>query len=112
MAASDKRKPSKVEELKLASDYLRGPLAEELAGGGASISEEAASLLKFHGSYQQDHRDERLTRKRAGLDKAHMFMVRLRLPGGRMSAEQYLACDELARTRGNGSLRITTRQSF
>ncbi len=114
MAASDKpaKKPSKVEEWKLASEYLRGPLTDEFAAGGGSITEEAGALLKFHGSYQQDDRDLRLQRKREGLDKAYSFMVRLRLPGGRMSAAQYLTCDDLARNLGNGSLRITTRQSF
>ncbi|GIW86840.1 MAG: sulfite reductase subunit beta [Isosphaeraceae bacterium] len=105
-------KPSKVELLKEASDYLRGQLPEELAEPGASISEDAASILKFHGSYQQDDRDERLKRKREGLDKAYSFMVRIRIPGGRITAAQYLVCDDLARRFGNGSLRITTRQEF
>jgi sulfite reductase (ferredoxin) len=105
-------KPSKLEALKLASEYLRASLPQELQDGKSSISEEASSLLKFHGSYQQDDRDLRTQRKREGLDKAFQFMVRLRLPGGKLTAAQYLVCDELARGYGNGTLRITSRQSF
>lgn len=105
-------KPSKVELLKAASQYLRGTLGEELSQPTPSISEDAATVLKFHGSYQQDDRDLRTQRKREGKDKAFSFMVRVRMPGGRMTAAQYLACDELARTCGNGTLRITTRQEF
>jgi sulfite reductase (ferredoxin) len=76
------------------------------------ISEDAASVLKFHGSYQQDDRDLRTVLKREGKDKAYQFMVRTRIPGGKLTAEQYLAEDRLARTVGNGTLRITTRQEF
>ncbi len=105
-------KRSKVEHLKEASAYLRGTLAEEVASAPASISEDAATLLKFHGSYQQDDRDQRLARKREGLEKAYSFMVRVRMPGGRITADQYLTCDDLASRYGNGTLRITTRQAF
>jgi sulfite reductase (ferredoxin) len=112
MTRSDQGKPSKIEGVKLASDYLRGPLDEELRAGGPSITEESAALLKFHGSYQQDDRDLRGQRKREGADKAYSFMIRLRLPGGRLSARQYLECDDVARAHANGTLRITTRQSF
>lgn len=113
MSAKVVAKPSKVELTKLASAYLRGTLGEELATDAPSITEDAASVLKFHGSYQQDDRDVRAQNRREGKDKAHQFMVRIRMPGGRLaSAQQYLACDELARTLGNGTLRITTRQEF
>jgi sulfite reductase (ferredoxin) len=105
-------KPSKVELLKAASEYLRGSLPEELAAPASSISEDAGTILKFHGSYQQDDRDERQRRKREGLEKAYSFMVRIRMPGGRLTAAQYLTCDDLARRLGNGTLRITTRQEF
>jgi sulfite reductase (ferredoxin) len=107
-----KSKPSKVEGIKIASEYLRGPLAEEVRNEADHISEEAASILKFHGSYQQDDRDLRTQYKREGKDKAYQFMVRTRIPGGKLTAAQYLAEDELARTLGNGTLRITTRQEF
>lgn len=106
-------KPSKVEGLKLASEYLKGPLADEFGDATAThISEDAGVVLKFHGSYQQDDRDLRLQRKREGAEKAFSFMVRTRVPGGKLSAAQYLAHDDLARTVGNGTLRITTRQEF
>ena len=106
-------KPSKVEGIKLANEYLGGMLPGEVRDGTVShISEDAGVLLKFHGSYQQDDRDVRLARKRQGQEKAFSFMVRTRVPGGKLSAEQYLAHDELARTMGNGTLRITTRQGF
>jgi sulfite reductase (ferredoxin) len=105
-------KPSKVEALKIASQYLRGSLADEVAADGPAISEEAATVLKFHGSYQQDDRDLRAQRKREGQDKAFEFMVRVRMPGGKLTAAQYLTCDRLARAFGNGTLRITTRQEF
>ena len=39
-------------------------------------------------------------------------MVRARIPGGRLTADQYLALDGLAGRYGNGSLRVTTRQSI
>jgi sulfite reductase (ferredoxin) len=111
--ASGGGKPSKIEGVKLASDYLRGPLDQELKTPAASISDDAGSVLKFHGSYQQDDRDLRTQLRKEGKEKAFSFMVRLRIPGGKLhSAAQYLACDELARTVGNQTIRITTRQEF
>jgi sulfite reductase (ferredoxin) len=105
-------KPSKVEAVKLASQYLKTILAEEIDNGQPRISEDAAGILKFHGSYQQDDRDRRAQLKREHKDKAYQFMVRVRVVGGRLTAAQYLACDRLAQTIGNGKLRITTRQEF
>jgi sulfite reductase (ferredoxin) len=105
-------KPSKLEVVKLASQYLRLPLAEEACNEATHISDDAASILKFHGSYQQDNRDVRIQRKREKKEKAFQFMVRVRVVGGKLTAEQFLACHELASTLGNGTLRITTRQEF
>ncbi len=101
-----------VEELKAESHALRGQIREDLAGPADHVSEEAAQLLKFHGTYQQDDRDQRNARKQQGLDKAWSFMVRSKLPGGALTPAQYLAHDRLATVLGNGSLRITTRQGF
>jgi sulfite reductase (ferredoxin) len=70
------------------------------------------SLLKFHGIYQGYDRDSATERKQRGDDKLWQFMVRVRIPGGRLTAPQYLALDELADRYANGSLRITTRQSI
>src|SRR4051794_25588359 len=111
-AVGAERKPSKVEGIKVASQYLKTILAEEIAGDASHISEDASTVLKFHGSYQQDDRDRRTQLKREGKEKGYAMMVRVRMPGGRCSAEQYLAVDELARTVGNGTIRITTRQEF
>jgi sulfite reductase (ferredoxin) len=105
-------KPSKVEATKLASQYLKTFVADELQNDKSHFTEEAASILKFHGSYQQDDRDVRGQLKKAGKEKAHQFMVRVRVVGGRLTADQYVACDHLSQTIGNGSLRITTRQEF
>jgi len=110
--AGNAPKLHKVEALKEASGYLKQFLAEDLHNGLDHISDAAASVLKFHGSYQQDDRDQRRALQRAKKGKAYRFMVRLRLPGGRLTAEQYLVCEELARLAGDGTLRITTRQEF
>jgi sulfite reductase (ferredoxin) len=105
-------KPSKVEAIKLASEYLKTYVADELKNGSTHFTEDAATVLKFHGSYQQDDRDVRSQLKKEGKEKAHQFMVRVRIVGGKLNALQFLACDHLAQTLGNGSLRITTRQEF
>src|SRR5947209_5198068 len=112
-AASGAKPPSKVESIKIASQYLKTILAEEMVNGQSHISEDAATVLKFHGSYQQDDRDVRTLLKKEGKEKAYQFMVRVRMPGGKLAtAEQYLTCARLAETVGNGTLRVTTRQEF
>ena len=106
------RPPSGVETLKTASDFLRGELAAELAAGGIQVSEDGYNLLKFHGSYEQFDRDTATARKQARLEKEYQFMVRVRMPGGRLTAAQYLAFDALADRYANSTLRITTRQGI
>lgn len=103
---------SKVEHIKLESHNLRGQLAEELQQDTTHFSEAQVQLLKFHGSYQQENRDARQERKAAKAEKAYQFMVRSRIPGGVVTAEQYLVEDDLAERYANGTLRITTRQGF
>ncbi len=99
------------ETLKARSRHLRGTLAAELSDDTAgAFSTEATSLLKFHGVYQQDDRDTRRDRTRAKEPLDHSCMVRVAIPGGRVTAEQYLAMDALADTVGADSLRVTTRQ--
>ena len=105
-------KLSAVETLKVESHGLRGTLAEELAAGGIQVSEDAYQLLKFHGSYEQFDRDTATERKQHGEEKEYQFMLRCRMPGGHMTAAQYLYFDKLADTRANGSLRITVRQGI
>ncbi len=105
--------PSNVERIKQASDGLGAPVIAEIEDPTSEhISEEAYQLLKFHGSYQQDDRDQRKERKAQKRDRAWQFMVRTKAPGGRMSAEQYLVADDLADSYANHTLRITTRQGL
>jgi sulfite reductase (ferredoxin) len=103
---------SKAEAVKQQSRQLRGHIARDLADTSTPFDNEGYSLLKFHGIYQGYDRDSATERKQRGDDKVWQFMVRVRIPGGRLQAEQYLALDELADRYANGSLRITTRQSI
>jgi sulfite reductase (ferredoxin) len=105
-------KLSSVEGSKSASLGLRGTLGEELASSAAQFSDAAYDLLKFHGVYEQYDRDTATERKQAGLDKEWQCMARVRIPGGRLTAKQWLALDALAEKRANGTLRITTRQAI
>jgi sulfite reductase (ferredoxin) len=101
-----------VEEIKAESHALRGVIQKTLSADASHFSEEEYQLLKFHGTYQQDDRDQRVSRKKQHLDKAWIFMVRSKMPGGALTAEQYLAHDRIAGELGNNTLRITTRQGF
>ena len=104
---------SEFETIKANSRFLRGTLVEGLADPvTGAISEDDNKLLKFHGSYQQDDRDLREERRQQKLEPAYQFMVRARLAGGVLSPAQWLAFDAIARTWANGTLRITTRQTF
>src|SRR5205085_7949236 len=103
---------SKVEQSKVESNYLRGQLAEELTEDTTRFSETQVQLLKFSGIYQQEDRDARHIRRTTGTEKAYQFMVRSRIPGGVLTAQQYLIEDDLAERYANGTLRITTRQGF
>lgn len=100
---------SKVEHIKAESHLLRGTIAAQLAEPTNRFTEDQTQLLKFHGTYQQDDRD---IRRMLGAEKAYQFMVRSRIPGGVLTADQYLAEDEIAGKYANGTLRITTRQGF
>src|SRR5512132_3564781 len=105
-------KPSKVEHVKRASSHLRGTIRQELDRPSTHFSEEDSPLLKFHGTYQQHDRDTATRRKQHGLEKEHQFMVRVRIPAGRLAATQYLDLDDLAGKYANGTLRITTRHGI
>lgn len=113
MMANEELKKSKVELIKEASVGLRGSIAAELADNTTDRVEDATTkLLKFHGTYQQDDRDLRKSRRKEGLGKAFSFMVRNRIPGGKMTAAQFLGELDIADELGNGTIRITTRQSI
>ncbi|MCX6858312.1 MAG: NADPH-dependent assimilatory sulfite reductase hemoprotein subunit [Verrucomicrobia bacterium] len=101
-----------VEDIKLASNDLRGQIAEQFADTNLShVPDDSNILLKFHGSYQQDDRDQRAERSKAKLDKAWSFMIRSKMPGGRITAKQYLIHDDLC-TKAMGNLRLTNRQGI
>ncbi len=105
--------PSDVERIKRESNYLRGTLKEVMLDRlSAGIPEDDNRLMKHHGSYLQDDRDLRNERLKQKLEPAYQFMLRVRLPGGVATPEQWLVMDELADQNGNGTLKITTRQTF
>jgi sulfite reductase (ferredoxin) len=105
-------KLSPVEGHKSESQLLRGTIALEMAQGHDHFGEADKSLIKFHGFYQQDDRDARKTRQKDGPAKLFIFMVRCKIPGGKVTAEQYLALDKLCEQYANDTLRITSRQGF
>ena len=100
------QKLSKVEGIKERSHFLREPVASELLQDTTHFSEDGVQILKFHGSYQQDNRDNRVK----GQEKDFQFMLRTRSPGGFIPAQLYLTLDKLSDEYGNGTLRATTRQ--
>ena len=100
------------EAVKRSSRHLRGTVAAALAEPTPAFEHDDVAVLKFHGIYQQDDRDTRRQRTRAGEELDHSCMVRVGLPGGRLDAEQWLALDRLADVVGSDSLRITTRQGI
>jgi sulfite reductase (ferredoxin) len=97
-----------VERVKTESYGLRGTIPEELQSDAPKFGEEAATLLKFHGVYQQDDRDARKSARESG-GKDYSFMVRTKNPGGFLPGAFYLAIDRLADAFGNGTIRVTTR---
>ncbi|MFO3704836.1 assimilatory sulfite reductase (NADPH) hemoprotein subunit [Xanthomonas codiaei] len=102
-----------VEDIKSESRRLRGSLEQSLADAvTGALREDDQTLIKYHGSYQQDDRDIRDERRRQKLEPAYQFMIRTRTPGGVISPTQWLALDGIATRYANHSLRITTRQAF
>ena len=112
MSEEKQKKLSHVEEVKTDSIYLKGNVSEELADSNPYVSDDSYELLKFHGSYQGYDRDTATTRKKAGLEKEWEFMLRMKAAGGRLKAAQYLALDKICEDYANGTLRITTRETF
>jgi sulfite reductase (NADPH) hemoprotein beta-component len=104
---------SKNEVIKEKSRLLRGGIADGLTHvETGAIEEDDTQLLKFHGSYMQDDRDVRAERTKKKLEKAFSFMIRLRIPGGVVTPDQWLKLDDIAGTYANGTLRLTTRATF
>lgn len=109
----DEKKLSEVEIIKAKSNLLRGTLLESLENEvTGSIASDDTQLIKFHGSYQQYDRDLESERKRQKLEPLYSFMIRIRVPGGVVTAKQWLRLDELAEEYGSGTLKLTTRQAI
>jgi sulfite reductase (NADPH) hemoprotein beta-component len=104
---------SATEKVKQSSDSLRGTIREglqdEITG---AISEDDKALIKFHGMYMQDDRDRREERAEKKLERLYSFMIRLRLPGGFLTADQWLATQDIAGEHSTGVIKITTRQTI
>jgi sulfite reductase (ferredoxin) len=109
---SPPEKLSAAEAIKLNSHFLRGTIAEELSQPSDKFNKDNSALLKFHGTYQQDDRENRVKQEGGKSLRQYIFMVRSAVPGGKLTADQLLGeldvCDEL----GNGTLRITSRQGL
>lgn len=113
-AAAPPSPPSAVEHIKTASRQLRGGIGEGLENPlTGAFAEDDTALIKFHGIYQQDNRDNRAARAARMLEPDYSFMIRLRIPGGLLTGGQWLATDSAARELSSaGSLRLTTRQTL
>jgi sulfite reductase (ferredoxin) len=109
--AVEEKAETEVEGVKRTSAHLRGTLATGLDDAEANFSGDNEQLLKFHGIYSQDDRDVRRQRALAGEPLAYSFMIRVAIPGGRLTPEQWLALDQLASEVADGTLRLTTRQA-
>src|SRR3954465_15214672 len=104
---------SSTERVKQQSDGLRGTIKQSLANEiTGAISEDDQALFKFHGMYQQDDRDRRDERAQKKLERLYSFMIRLRLTGGFLSPEQWIAVHNIAGENTTGVLKITTRQTI
>jgi sulfite reductase (NADPH) hemoprotein beta-component len=109
---SEKNNLSAVERIKTSSDGLRGTLKESLQDGlTGALKEDDQSLIKFHGLYQQDDRDRREERTTKKLEWLYSYMIRLRLPGGFLTAEQWIGLHHIAGEHSTGTIKITTRQT-
>ena len=104
---------SSVEKIKRESDGLRGTIVESLQNEiTGAISDDDQAVIKFHGMYQQDDRDRREERASKKLDRLYSFMIRLRLPGGFLTPQQWTAMHEIAGENSTGVIKITTRQTI
>lgn len=104
---------SSTERIKQKSDGLRGTIKQSLENEiTGAISEDDQALVKFHGMYQQDDRDRRDERAAKKLERLYSFMIRLRLPGGFLTPEQWIATHDIAGENTTGVIKITTRQTI
>jgi sulfite reductase (NADPH) hemoprotein beta-component len=105
-------KLSPVEKIKTSSDGLRGSIKESLNDSiTGKIRDDDTQVIKFHGMYQQDDRDIREERAQKKLETLYSFMIRLRLPGGFLRSEEWIALHHIAGEYSTGVIKITTRQT-
>ncbi|EIE02037.1 NADPH-dependent assimilatory sulfite reductase hemoprotein subunit [Leptospira licerasiae] len=109
---SEQKELSEVEHIKTASKGLRGKIGTAIETGAEGFEEDDKQLIKFHGMYQQKDRDRRKDEAGEFIENPTSFMIRGRIPGGRLTSEQYMVWDDLADKFGGGALRLTTRQSI
>ncbi len=109
---SEQKELSEVEHIKTASQGLRGGIRTAVETGAEGFEEDDKQLIKFHGMYQQKDRDRRKDENGEILENPTSFMIRGRIPGGRLSSDQYLVWDDLGDQFGGKALRLTTRQSI
>ena len=102
-----------VEKIKQASGQLRGEIQQSLHDPvTGALRESDQTVIKYHGSYQQDDRDVREERRLAKLEPEFSFMIRTRTPGGVVSPAQWLQLDSIATRFAARGLRITSRQAL
>jgi sulfite reductase (ferredoxin) len=109
---ADAPKLTAVEGFKTASNFLRGDIAKELVDGAPGFGKGSVQLLKNFGTYQQDDREQRKSREGAKSVREISFMIRTCVPGGKLTAAQLLAALDMGDEIGNGTIRLTTRQSI
>ncbi len=110
---SNEKKLSPIEAIKENSSGLRGTLKESLHDEiTGAVREADHALVKFHGMYEQDDRDLRVERAEKKLDKLYSFMIRLRIPGGFITPQQWVAAHHIAGKFSTGVIKITTRQTI
>jgi sulfite reductase (ferredoxin) len=108
---ADSKPETEVEAIKRSSAHLRGEIGRDLDNDAPNVSNESEQILKFHGIYAQDNRDVRRERSLKAETLDYIFMVRVVVPGGRLSTEQWLGLDRIAQEYADGTIRLTTRQA-
>ncbi|MDP6466696.1 MAG: NADPH-dependent assimilatory sulfite reductase hemoprotein subunit [Pirellulaceae bacterium] len=88
---------------------LHGTIEDELTSSDSGFSAANVRLLRYHGIFQQDNRDER---HQHNGPRHYQFMVRIRATGGKLSAWQFLGLLDLADELGDANLHITSRQGI
>ena len=109
--ATETKQETAVEEIKRASNFLRGAIAADLDNDQPDVSNESEQILKFHGIYAQDNRDVRRERSLKGESLDYIFMIRVAIPGGRLTTDQWLTLDAVSSDVADGTIRLTTRQA-